>query len=347
MGLYFLRRLLLIIPTLFGITLVCFVIINLAPGSPIQKKLAMLRFGGAMGNAAAGSSGGIGYERGDQGVSEEIVEALKRQYGFDRPLLVRYCIWARNIATLDFGESFMYEEPAIDVILARIPISLQFGLTSLILTYAICMTLGIIKALVDGSPFDIGSSLVLFVMYSVPSLMLGILLIVFVAGAEDSWFPIGGIVSDRYDDLNVWGKVVDRIRHFILPLSCYMIGSFTFLTVLMKNSMLEVIKLDYVLTARAKGLSNKVVYLKHALRNALLPVVTGVGGILSVFFAGSVVIEQIFQIDGMGLLGYNAALARDYNVIMGLIFISSILFLIGRLLVDVLYVLVDPRIDFS
>ncbi len=347
MGLYFLRRLLLLIPTLIGITLVCFVVINLAPGGPIQQKLALLRFGGAMRAGAAAAGNESGYERGDQGVSEEIIQALRTQYGFDKPVLVRYGIWIKNIAALDFGESFMYEEPAIDIIVERIPISLQFGLTSLVLTYGICIVLGVVKALVDGSPFDISSSIILFVMYSVPSLMLGILLIVFVAGAEDSWFPIGGIVSDSYEELSLWSKVKDRARHFILPLSCYMIGSFTFLTVLMKNSMLDVIKLDYVLTAQAKGLSNKIVYLKHALRNALMPVVTGMGGILSVFFAGSIIIEQIFQIDGMGLLGYNAALARDYNVIMGLIFISSILFLSGRLLVDFLYVLVDPRIDFS
>jgi microcin C transport system permease protein len=344
MGLYFLRRLLLMIPTLLGITLVCFVIINLAPGSPIQQRLALLRFGGAMGGVGASSLGG---ERGDQGVTAEIIEALKRQYGFDKPLLVRYGIWLKNIATLNFGDSFTYEEPVIDVIFARIPISLQFGLVSLILTYLVCVILGVVKALQDGSAFDVGSTVVLFVLYSVPPLMLGILLIVFVAGAENSWFPTGGIVSDNYEDLLFWEQVEDRVRHFILPLCCYMIGSFTFLTMLMKNSMLDVIKLDYVLTAKAKGLADKVVYMKHALRNALIPLVTGMSGILSIFLAGSVIIERLFQIDGMGLLGYNAALSRDYNVLMGLIFISSVLFLVGRLLVDMLYVLVDPRIDFS
>ena len=344
MVLYFLRRLFLMIPTLLGITMVCFVIINLAPGSPIQQKLAALRFGGAMGGADTSSLGG---ERGDQGVTEEIIAALKRQYGFDKPLLARYGIWLTNIATLNFGDSFIYEEPVIDVIRARIPISLQFGLVSLILTYVVCVTLGVIKALQDGSAFDVSSTVVLFVLYSVPPLMLGILLIVLVAGADNSWFPTGGIVSDHYADLFLWEQVVDRLRHFILPLCCYMIGSFTFLTMLMKNSMLDVIKLDYVLTAKAKGLTDKAVYMKHALRNALIPIVTGMSGILSIFLAGSVIIERLFQIDGMGLLGYNAALARDYNVLMGLIFISSVLFLVGRLLVDLLYVLVDPRIDFS
>ena len=344
MGLYFLRRFLLIIPTLLGITLVCFVIINLAPGSPIQQKLAILRFGGAMGGVDTSSLSG---ERGDQGVPKEVIEALTKQYGFDKPLLVRYGIWLKNIATLNFGDSFTYEEPAIDVILARIPISLQFGLVSLILTYVVCVTLGVGKALQDGSAFDVSSTVVLFVFYSIPSLMLGILLIVFVAGADNSWFPTGGIVSDNYADISFWEQVADRVRHFILPLCCYMIGSFTFLTMLMKNSMLDVIQLDYILTAKAKGLAATIVYMKHALRNALIPIVTGMSGILSIFLAGSVIIERLFQIDGMGLLGYNAALARDYNVLMGLIFISSVLFLAGRLLVDVLYVLVDPRIDFS
>jgi microcin C transport system permease protein len=332
------------IPTLLGITLVCFIIINLAPGSPIQQKLLALRFGGALEGTG---TGGLGVERGDQGVTEEVIAALTRQYGFDKPLLVRYGIWLKNIATLNFGDSFVYEEPVIEVILARVPISLQFGLVSLILTYVVCVILGVIKALQDGSTFDASSTVVLFVLYSVPSLMLGILLIVFVAGADNSWFPTGGIVSDTYDDLTFWGQVEDRLRHFILPLCCYMIGSFTFLTMLMKNSMLDVIKLDYVLTAKAKGLADKIVYMKHALRNALIPIVTGMSGILSIFLAGSVIIERLFQIDGMGLLGYNAALARDYNVLMGLIFLSSVFFLAGRLLVDVLYVLVDPRIDFA
>lgn len=343
MGFYFLRRLLLMIPTLFGITLICFVIINLAPGSPIQQQLAQLRFGGAMGGSQVGTSS----DRGDQGVTEEIIEALKKQYGFDKPIIVRYGIWLKNIVRLDFGDSYSYEEPAIDVILARIPISLQFGVTSLILSYLVCITLGVIKALTDSSPFDVLSSVVLFIMYSIPPLMLGILLIVFVAGAENSWFPTGGIVSDDYEDFGFWGQVEDRVRHFVLPLCCYIIGSFTLLTLLMKNSMLDVIKLDYIQTARAKGLTNKVVYMKHDLRNALIPIVTGMSGVLSVFFAGSVIIEQLFQIDGMGLLGYNAALSRDYNVLMGLIFIQAILFLCGRLLVDALYVIVDPRIDFS
>ena len=178
--------------------------------------------------------------------------------------------------------------------------------------------------------------------------MAPLLLVVFVAGSSYlGWFPIGGLYSDVYGDLSLWGKIVDRVHHFILPLICYMIGSFTFLTMMMKNSMLDVIKLDYVRTAMAKGLPERVVYMKHALRNALIPIVTGMSGILSVFFAGSLIIEQIFQLDGMGLLGFNAIKQRDYNVLMALLFIQSVLFLLGRLMVDILYVLIDPRIDFQ
>lgn len=346
MALYILRRLMMMIPTLFGITIVSFIIINLAPGSPIEQKLQAIRFGSGISGGSSASS--TLSARGDQGISEEVIEALKKQYGFDKPLLVRYGVWLKNIATLDFGDSFTYEEPVIDVIASKFPVSLQFGVTSLILIYLVCVPLGVWKALKNGSSFDAASSVLLFITYSVPPVMLAILLIVFVAGDSYlGWLPIGGLYSDSYSELSLWGKIQDRIAHFILPLICYVIGSFTFLTLLMKNSMLDVVKLDYIRTARAKGLDEKIVYLKHALRNALIPIVTGMSGILSIFFAGSLIIEQIFQLDGMGLLGLNAIKQRDYNVLMGLLFLQSILFLLGRLLVDLLYVVIDPRIDFK
>jgi microcin C transport system permease protein len=338
-GTYVLRRLLLAIPTLLGITLVCFFIINMAPGGPIEQQLQAIRFGGGM-----SGEGGTG---GESGVNEKIIEMMKEYYGFDKPLLHRYFIWLKNIVTLDFGRSYSYEMPVWELIKARIPISLQFGLSSLILTYLVSVLLGVLKAVKHGSKFDVASSTVLFVLYSIPSLILGIILIVFVAGRDGSWFPLGGVVSDYYSYLSFWEKVGDRIRHFILPLLCYMVGSFTFLTLLMKNSMLDVINMDYVRTARAKGLDNKKVILKHAFRNALIPMVTGMTGILTVFFAGSIIVEQIFNINGMGLLSYQALLSRDYPVIMALIFIQSVLYLSGRLLVDLLYTVIDPRINFS
>ena len=336
---YLTRRLLSIIPTLLGMTLIFFIIVNLAPGSPVEKKIQEIRFGAAMGGADSMGQGVV---------TQEVVEALKKQYGFDKPLLTRYWIWLKNVATLDFGESFSYEEPVIDVIISRFPVSLQFGIISLVLSYLICIPLGVGKAIKNGSKFDMLSSVLLYAMYSTPGFMLGVVLLVFLAG--DTFlglFPIGGLYSDFYYEMGFWEKIWDRIYHFILPLICYMIGSFTTLTVLMKNSILDIIKKDYIRTARAKGLSEKVVYLKHALRNALIPIVTGLGGFISIFFAGSLLIETIFQLDGIGLLGYQSILERDYNVLMGNMFIQSFLMLVGNIISDFSYVIVDPRIDFQ
>ncbi|WP_372654853.1 ABC transporter permease subunit [Halobacteriovorax sp.] len=343
---YILRRILLMIPVLIGITVVTFAIINVAPGSPIEQKIQQMRFGGV--GADGGGNAGMSNSSKDSAISEEVLEALKKQYGFDKPVHVRYWIWLTNIAKLDFGESFTYEEPVLDVVSSKFPVSLQFGVVSLLLSYLICIPLGVIKAIKNGTKFDMISSVVLSGMYSIPGFMLGIILIVFLAGgAFFEWFPVGELYSDEYYDMNLWEKIVDRTHHFILPLISYMISQFTVLTLLMKNSLIEEIKKDYVRTARAKGLSEKVVYLKHALRNALIPIVTGIGSFLAVFFAGSLLIETIFQLDGMGLLGYQSLLERDYNVIMGLVFIQSLIMLVGNLISDLCYVLVDPRIDFS
>ena len=274
--------------------------------------------------------------------------ALKKQYGFDKPIHIRYLIWLKNIARLDFGESFTYEEPVLNVITSKFPVSLQFGVVSLILSYLVCISLGVLKAIRHNSTFDFVTSFFLIALYSIPGFMLAILLIVYFAGGSFlSWFPIGELYSDNYFDLSLWGKIVDRVHHFILPLICYRIGSFTVLTMLMKNSLLDEIKKDYIRTARAKGLSEKIVYLKHALRNALIPIVTGLGGFLSIFFAGSLLLESIFQLDGIGLLSFKSILQRDYNVIMGLLFIESVLLLLGNLLSDIAYIMVDPRINFE
>jgi microcin C transport system permease protein len=352
MATYILRRLMLMIPTLIGITILSFGIINLAPGSPVEQKLQQIRMGGAMGGGA-GAAGGLG-GRGETGVSQEVIAALNKQYGFTdehgnlRSIPERYFIWLKNLSRLDFGESFKYEEPVTKVILSKMPVSLTFGLTSLFLTYLICVPLGVIKAIKSGSQFDLLTSFGLFVLYSIPSLIAGILLRTFLASESFiPLFPLGNLVSDNFTELTTWEKIWDRLHHSILPLATYMVGSFTFLTIMMQNSMLDVVKLDYVRTARAKGVPEKIVYLKHALRNALIPIVTGMSGILSVMFAGSIIVESIFSLDGMGLLSITSANSRDYNVLMGLIFFQSILFLFGRLLTDLLYVVVDPRIDFT
>lgn len=342
---YIIRRILIMIPTLIGITVIVFGIINLAPGSPVEQKLQQIRFGGGTGDSGGSGNTSTG---GDSVVSQEVLDALMKQYGFDKPIHVRYLIWLKNLARLDFGDSFTYEEPVWDVIVSKFPVSLQFGIISLLLSYLICIPLGVMKAIKHGSAFDLVSSFVLFAMYSIPGFMLAILLIVYFAGGSFlEWFPIGELHSDDYYDYGLWGKFVDRLHHFILPLICYMISSFTVLTMLMKNSLLEEIKKDYIRTARAKGLPEKIVYLKHALRNALIPIVTGLGSFLAIFFAGSLLLETIFNLDGIGLLSYRSILERDYNVIMGLVFFQSFLMLIGNLISDLAYVIVDPRIDFS
>jgi microcin C transport system permease protein len=328
------------IPTFLGITLVSFFIINLAPGSPIEQRIQAMRFGGGENASSRGQS--------QVGLNEEVIEAMKKQYGFDKPIIERYWIWLKNISRLDFGNSFTYEEPVIDVITSKFPVSLQFGVSSLILIYLICIPLGVAKAVKAGTRFDHISGLFLYLAYSVPPLVLAILLIVFFAGGSYfSWFPIGYAQSDDFQYLSFWAKVGDRIHHFALPLTCYVIGGFAELTMLMRNSLLDVIKMDYVRTARAKGLDEKKVIFKHALRNALIPVATGLGGFFGVFLAGSLIIETVFQLDGVGLLSYKSILARDYNVIMGIIFLSGLVLMIGRLFSDLIYVVVDPRIDFK
>lgn len=336
------RRLLLLIPTFFGITLVAFVIINLAPGSPIEQKIQAIRFGNQ------GDRGGGTATRGTVGMNEDIINAMKKQYGFDKPIHERYIIWLKNLSRLDFGDSFTYEEPVMDVIISKFPVSLQFGVASLILTYLICVPLGMAKAIRAGSVFDAASGLVLYLAYAIPPLVLGVMLITFFAGGSYfSWFPTGLLRSDDYDAFTTWGKIVDRAHHFVLPLICYILGGFAELTVLMRNSLLDVIKQDYVRTARAKGLSEKMVLYKHAMRNALIPVAVNLGGFLQVFLAGSLIVETLFQLDGLGRLSYTSILSRDYNVIMGLIFFNSVTLMAGRLLTDITYVLIDPRIDFK
>ena len=331
---YLIKRLLTIIPTLFGITLVCFVVINMAPGGPIERKLLQLKFSGTI--------------QTDSEEFEELVTNMKKQYGFDKPLLARYGLWLKSIATLDFGESFTYEEPAIKVIVSKFPVSLQFGIISLILTYLVCIYLGIAKAIREDSSFDLISTFTLLIMYAIPPLVLGILLKTYLTGGGFmNLFPVGDLYSDQYFNKDFFGKVLDRIHHFVLPLICYMLGHFTVLTFLTKNSLINEIRLDYIRTAKAKGLKQKTIIYKHALRNALIPIVTSLAHFLSIFFAGSLIIEKLFTLDGIGLLGYNSVINRDYQVLMALIFFQSFLALAGRLIADMAYVLVDPRIDFS
>ena len=323
---------------MIGITLACFVITITAPGGPIEQKLAQLRFAGVGSDQSSSNN--------NYGVPQEVIDNLKKQYGFDKPIPIQYLIWLKNAISLNFGDSFIHEEPVAQLILERVPISLQFGIVSFILTYLVCIALGVAMAVRKDSLFDMSASVALIILYSIPPLMLGILLKVFVAGRWDL-FPIGDLYSDMYFEKDFWEQILDRIHHFILPMLCYMIGSFTVLTQFMKNNLLEEINKDYVKTARAKGLSKKAVYYKHALRNALVPIATSLGNIFGVFLAGSIIVEKIFNIPGIGLLALDSAVARDYNVIMALIFIQSLIFIVGRIASDLIYVVIDPRIDFS
>jgi microcin C transport system permease protein len=347
---YILRRLLLMIPTLFGITLVCFGIFQIAPGGPVETYLAKVRFSGGAADGGRGSSQGASgtSSAASKSVTDEVVEELKKRYNFDKPIHIRYWLWLKDVSRLEFGYSHTKGEPVISVIASKLPVSVTFGVTSFILVYLICIPLGILKAMRDGSRFDVISGFVLFIAYSIMPAMLGILLIHFFAGGQFlEWFPIQGLTSMDSENWPFWRRAVDFVWHMILPLTCYMIGSFTSMTMLMKNSIIEQIKQDYVRSALARGVSRRTAILKHALRNALLPLATGFGAILTLAFAGSMIIERIFNLDGIGRLSYESTLQRDYPILMASITITSVLGLLGQLLSDVLLRVIDPRIDFS
>lgn len=333
MLIYLLRRFVLMIPTIIGITIVCFTITQLVPGGPVEQYISKIRM-------ASAEQGGEAKE-----LSQEEVENIREYFGYDKPPVQRYFIWVSKVLTLDLGHSYSYEEPVWDVIKDRFPISIFFGLTSLLLSYFVCIPLGVWKAVKNGSYFDIMSSVTIFIGYVVPGYALGILLIVFFAGGNYlDWFPLGGMMSDNFDELGRVDQIFDFLHHMVLPMSCYMIGEFAVLTLLMKNSLLEEISKDYVRTAQMKGSSKIRAIFKHSLRNAFIPIATRLSEIFGIFFAGALLIEKVFDIDGMGLLYFNAMESRDYNLVMAIILMTSILGLVGRLFSDLLYVWIDPRI---
>lgn len=336
MSAYIIRRLLFMIPTLLGITLICFALIQLVPGGPVEQYISRIS------GMAAGESNGTR-------ISPEELKHIEAYYGFDKPAYQRYFEWLGNLVTLDFGHSYFYEEPVWDVIVERFPVSIFFGLTSFLLSYIICIPLGILKAMRAGSTFDIVSSVLIFIGYVIPAYALGVLLIIFFCGGSYyDFFPMGQIVSEDFEDLDGWlAKAGDFLHHMTLPMVCYMASEFAFLTILMKNSLLEEISKDYVKTALLKGSSKHKAILVHALRNALIPIATRLSEIFTLIFAGALLIEKVFDIDGMGLLFFNSIVNHDYNVVMSLIFFTSALTLVGRLFSDLLYALIDPRIRFK
>jgi microcin C transport system permease protein len=339
MAAYFARRFLLLIPTFLGITFLVFTITRFVPGGPIEQMLLKMQ--------AAATEGGAGGAGTSVEIPPESLDALKEHFNLDKPFFVAYGHWLVDLLTLDLGKSYKYNEPVIDVITSRFPVSIYFGLIGFFLAYLVCIPLGVMKAVKHGSGLDIVSSMIVFAGYSIPGWALGGLLLVLLGGG--SFFdlvPLGGFRSEGWEEMSAIGKVLDQAHHTILPVLAYMVGSFATLTILMKNSLMENLGQDYVRTAFAKGLSERAVVFGHALRNSLIPISTGLGHAIGLIMAGSYLIEKVFNINGIGYLGYTSIVDRDYSVVMGILVINTLLVLVGNILSDVLYVLVDPRIRF-
>lgn len=332
------------IPTLVGVMLVTFVVTQFVPGGPVERLIAQIEgVGGARGEMFSS------VYRGDSGLSGERLEQLKAFYGFDTPPVTRFVDMMTSYFAFDFGTSYYSHQKVVDLVVSKMPVSMSLGLWGFLIVYGVCVPLGIKKAVNDGSRFDIISSTFILVGYAIPGFVLAILLVVlFGGGSFWSIFPLRGLVSDNWDELSTMMKIVDYLWHMVLPITATAVGSLAVMTMLSKNSFLEEIRKQYVLTARAKGLSEGRVLYKHIFRNAIIPIITGFPGyFLAAFFTGSLLIETIFSLDGMGLLAYESVLNRDYPVVLGTLYFFTILGLFARLLSDLSYVIVDPRISFE
>jgi len=367
MAAYILRRLALIIPTLFGIMLVSFTIIQFAPGGPVERVIAQLTgtdvaatsrvggsatgdFGANTQNAAARGDGGASSKyRGAQGLDPEFIKKLEEQFGFDKPAHVRFGLMLWNYIRFDFGESYFRDVSVISLIIEKMPVSISLGLWMTLLSYGISIPLGIRKAVRDGSRFDVWTSGVIVIGYAIPGFLFAVLLIVLFAGGSFlDWFPLRGLVSENFADLPWWQKITDYFWHITLPLISMALGAFATTTFLTKNSFLDEIKKQYVVTARAKGLSEREVLYGHVFRNAMLIIIAGFpGAFISAFFAGSLLIETIFSLDGLGLLSFESIVNRDYPVVFANLYIFGLLGLSVNLISDLTYTLIDPRIDFE
>ena len=359
MGAYILRRLLLIIPTLIGIMLVNFALAQFVPGGPVEQAIARAQgqgdvFGGFSGgtNDAGETEGLVNTEYvGARGLPPEFIEQLEREFGFDKPPVERFLLMMWNYMRFDFGDSYFQSQPVVDLVIDRLPVSITLGLWSTIIAYIISIPLGIRKAVRDGSRFDTWTSGIVIAAYAIPGFLFGILLLVlFAGGTFYQIFPNRGLTSDSsvWETLTWWGKVKDYLWHITLPVVASTIGAFATLTLLTKNSFLDEIKKQYVVTARAKGLSERGVLYGHVFRNAMLIVIAGFpAAFISVFFGSSLIIETIFSLDGLGRLGFQAAVARDYPIVFGTLFVFGLIGLLVGIISDLMYVLVDPRIDFE
>ncbi|TLN21992.1 microcin C ABC transporter permease YejB [bacterium] len=358
---YIARRLLLIIPTLVGIMLLNFLIVQAAPGGPVEQVISQMkgkgvaataRMGGASGSEAGASAApksGSDPSRGSRGIDPALLDQLKKQFGLDKPLWERFWVMMKNYALFDFGESFYRDRTVAGLGAEKLPVSISLGLWATLLIYLISIPLGITKAVRDGSRFDILSSLVVIVGYAIPSFLFAVLLVVlFAGGSYLNWFPLRGLVSENFAELSLLGKIADYFWHMALPITAMVIGGFASLTMLTKNSFLEEIHKQYVTTARAKGLTEKRILYGHVFRNAMLIVVAGFpAAFVSIFFTGSLLIEVIFSLDGLGLLGFESVISRDYPVMFGTLYFFTLLGLVMNLVSDLTYMFIDPRIDFE
>lgn len=358
MGAYILRRLLLVIPTLLGVMIINFTLVQFVPGGPVEQVLAKMQGEGDVFSGFAGGSEDISTEEtfgsdseylGARGLPKEFIEELEKEFGFDKPPLERFLTMMGNYMRLDFGESYFRKISVVDLVLEKMPVSITLGLWATLIAYAVSIPLGIRKAVKDGTPFDTWTSGAIIIGYAIPGFLFAIMLLVLFAGGS-YWklFPLRGLTSDNFEDLTMIGKVLDYFWHITLPVLASTISAFATLTLLTKNSFLDEIKKHYVMTARAKGLTEKRVLYGHVFRNAMLIVIAGFPAVfIGVFFGGSVLIETIFSLDGLGRLGFEAAVARDYPVIFGTLFVFGLIGLVVGILSDMMYVFVDPRIDFE
>ena len=344
---YILKRLLLIIPTLFLIILINFLIIQLAPGGPVESMMAKIKAGQSGGDINALASGDK--YRGSQGLDEEIIQKIKKYYGFDKPIHERFLLLLKNYIQFDFGESYFQNAKVIDLIKSKLPVSISLGLWSTLLIYLISIPLGIKKAVRNGEAFDVSTSVIIVLLYSIPSFLLAVIFIMIFSGNGPlGYFPMRGIVSLNWGELTTLSKVTDYIWHMTLPTIAMAISGFATITILTKNSFLEEINKQYVITAKAKGLNENQVLYRHVFKNAMLLVIAGIPhALIKILFTGSLLIEIIFSLDGLGLLGYEAAINRDYQVVFATLYIYSLLGLVINIVSDLTYVLVDPRINFE
>ncbi len=342
---YILKRLALMVPTLFGILLVSFVIIQFVPGGPVDQLVQELRGRGQGGEVTVAVPG----YRGAQGVDAKRLQQIREMYGFDKPAPQRFFEMLERYLRFDLGTSYFYQKSVWGLIVEKLPVSMSLGIWSFLIVYAVSIPLGIAKAVRDGSRFDFWTSTLILVGYAVPGFVLGVaLLVLFGGGSFWALFPLRGLTSDNWAELTLIGKVLDYFWHLAMPLACLVVGSFAVTTMLTKNVFLEEIRRQYVLTARAKGLSERKVFYKHVFRNALIPLVTAFpAAFVGAFFAGSLLIEALFSLDGLGLLSYDAILKRDYPVVLGSLYVFSLIGLLTKLFTDIAYTWVDPRVKFS